>query len=88
VDTELETLRASAALVQDLVLGNVDGPSSLATSLSLVVESFESWVDIAAANGVCWGTRSTLVATLSHFLELKSELELLGSGCNVDLTDD
>jgi hypothetical protein len=29
-----------------------------------------------------------LVAALSHFLELKSELELLGSGENVDLSDD
>jgi hypothetical protein len=29
-----------------------------------------------------------LVATLSHFLELKSELELHGFGQNADLTDD
>jgi hypothetical protein len=29
-----------------------------------------------------------LVAALSHFLELKSELELIGSGQNTDLTDD
>jgi hypothetical protein len=29
-----------------------------------------------------------LVATLSHFLELKFELELLGFGQNADLTDD
>jgi hypothetical protein len=29
-----------------------------------------------------------LVTALSHFLELKSELELLGSRCNVDLTKD
>jgi hypothetical protein len=29
-----------------------------------------------------------LVAASSHFLELKTELELLGSGRNVDLTED
>jgi hypothetical protein len=29
-----------------------------------------------------------LVAALSHFLELETELELLRSGCNADLTDD
>jgi hypothetical protein len=29
-----------------------------------------------------------LVVTLSHFLELKTELELLGSGHNADLTED
>jgi hypothetical protein len=29
-----------------------------------------------------------LVAALSHFLELDSELELLGSGCNADLMKD
>jgi hypothetical protein len=40
------------------------------------------------ANGVCRGTRSALVAALSHFLELEAELELLGSGCNADLTYD
>jgi hypothetical protein len=34
------------------------------------------------------GTRSALVAALLHFLELKSKLELLGSGRNADLIDD
>jgi hypothetical protein len=29
-----------------------------------------------------------LVSTTSHFQELKCELELLGSGWNVDLTED
>jgi hypothetical protein len=41
-----------------------------------------------AANRVRWGTRSALVAALSHFPELKSELEFLGFGQNVDLSDD
>jgi hypothetical protein len=40
------------------------------------------------ANGVCWETRSALVAVLSYFPKLKSELETLGSGRNADLTDD
>jgi hypothetical protein len=39
------------------------------------------------ANGVSWGTRSALVATLSHFLELDDELELLGSGISGCLLD-
>jgi hypothetical protein len=34
------------------------------------------------------GSRSALVAAVSHFLKLESELELLGSGCNADLTED
>jgi hypothetical protein len=80
VDAELEALRASAALVRDLVLGDVDRPSSLAASLSMVAESFESRIDTEATNRVRWGTQSALVATLSSFLELKYELELLRSG--------
>jgi hypothetical protein len=40
------------------------------------------------ANGVCWGSHSTLVAAMSHFLELKTDLEVLGSGRSVDLTED
>jgi hypothetical protein len=88
VDTELEALRTSTALVQDLMLGNVNGSSSLAASLSLVAELLEGRIDTMVINGVRWETRSALVATLSHFLELKSELELLGSGQNVDLIDD
>jgi hypothetical protein len=70
-------------------LGNVNGPSSLAASLFTWVVSLEDPIDTAAANGVCWGgTRSALVAALLHFLELKSKLELLGSGRNADLIDD
>jgi hypothetical protein len=68
------------------VLDNVDGPSSLAASLSTEVELLEGRIDAATANGVHWGTRSVLVATLSHFLELKPELELLGSKHNQGLT--
>jgi hypothetical protein len=41
-----------------------------------------------AANGVCSGTQSTLVIAMSHFPELKSELEVLRSRRNADLTGD
>jgi hypothetical protein len=50
-----------------LVLGRADGPSYLAASLSMVVELHEGRIDAAAANGVDWGSRSALVATVSHF---------------------
>jgi hypothetical protein len=42
-------------------------------------------VDAASANGVHWGTQWTLATTMSHFLELETELELLGPGHNADL---
>jgi hypothetical protein len=77
-----------ATLVRDLVLANVDGPSSLVASLSMMAELLKGRIDIMAANGVRWGTRSALVAAMSHFSELKSELELLGSRQNEDLTHD
>jgi hypothetical protein len=66
------------------VLGNVDGLSSLVASLSMVAELLEGRIDIMAANGVRWGTRSALVVALSHF----PELELLESRRNADLTND
>jgi hypothetical protein len=56
VDAELEALRASAILVQDVVLSVIDGPSSLAASLSMAVERLEDWIHTVAANGVHWGT--------------------------------
>jgi hypothetical protein len=43
-------------------------------------------INAMAANWVWWGTWSALVAASSHFLELKYELELLGSGPNANLT--
>jgi hypothetical protein len=70
------------------VLDNIDGPSSLVASLSMVAELLKGRIDAVAANKVRWGTRSALVATLSPFLELKSELELLGSGHNANLIED
>jgi hypothetical protein len=71
-----------------MVLGNADGSSSLAACLSMVAELLEGRIDITVANGVHQGTRSVLVAALSHFPELKSELDLLGSEWNADLIDD
>jgi hypothetical protein len=70
------------------VLDDVDRSSSLVASLSVVVELLEGWVDTVATNGVHWGARSVLVAALSHFPELKTELGLLGSRRNVNLTED
>jgi hypothetical protein len=84
VDTELKALWCSAAWVQELVLDNADGPSSLVASLALAVELLEGRVDAMATNGVRWGTQSALVAALSHF----PELELLRSRRNGDLTKD
>jgi hypothetical protein len=54
----------------------------------MVAELLEGWIDSTVVNGVCWGTRSALVATLLHFSELKTEQEFLASRHNVDLTED
>jgi hypothetical protein len=56
------------------------GLSSLAASLSMVVELLKGQNDTATTNRVHWGTRNALVAILSPFPELKSRLELLGLG--------
>jgi hypothetical protein len=66
----MQALRTLAAHVQDLVLDSTDVPSSLAASLSMVVELFEGRIDVEA---------------LLHFPELKSELVLLKSGRNCDI---
>jgi hypothetical protein len=55
VDAELEALWTLVARVQGLVLDGVNGSSSLAPSLSMVVDLLEGRVDTAVANGVCWG---------------------------------
>jgi hypothetical protein len=81
-------MRNLAARVRDLLLDNADGLSSLATSLSTIVELLEGRIDVVAANEVHWGTWCALIAALSHISELKSELELLGSEGNKKLTED
>jgi hypothetical protein len=87
-NAELEALQTSIASVRDLVLGHTGGSSSLAASLAMVAEEVENRVNTTAANGVRWGTRFALVVILSHFHELKSELELIGSGRDANLSDD
>jgi hypothetical protein len=71
-----------------LVLDGIDMLSSLAGSLFMLVELLECRLDITTANGVRWGTRSVMVAALSHFPKLKNELGLLGSGRNANQTED
>jgi hypothetical protein len=70
----LEALQSFVAWVQDLVLGDIDGSSSLATSMSMVVEWLEGRIDAVDANGVHWGSCSALVADVSHFPELDADL--------------
>jgi hypothetical protein len=70
------------------VLDDADGPSSLVASMLAVAEQLESWIDATTANGVHWGSRSALVATVSHFPELDINLEVLRSRCNAGLTED
>jgi hypothetical protein len=88
VVAKLEALRTLAARVRDLVLDVANGLSSLAVSLSAAVEQLEGWVDAATNNGVHSGNQSTLVAILSHFLELDAMLELFGYRLNMNLTED
>jgi hypothetical protein len=51
VDVKLVALQTLVALVWDMVLGNVDGPSSLAASLSMVAKLHNGQIHIVAANG-------------------------------------
>jgi hypothetical protein len=84
----MKALQRSAVRVQDLVLDRANGLSSLAVALSSAAELLEDRIDVVTANGIHRGIRSALGAALSHFSELGLELELLGYGCNVDLTED
>jgi hypothetical protein len=69
------------------VLGSANGPSSLAASMSMAVELLEGQIDAVAANRVCWRSHSPLATAVSHFLELKTELHVLGSRRSADLTE-
>jgi hypothetical protein len=69
------------------VLGSANGPSSLAAYMSMAVELLEGRIDAVAANRVCWGSHSPLATAVSHFLELKTKLDVLGSRCSMDLTE-
>jgi hypothetical protein len=87
-EAELEDLWSLAVRVQDLVLDDVGGSSLMAASMSAVMEHLEGWIDVVAANGVRWGSCSTLVATVSHFPELDTDLEVLGSRHDAGLIED
>jgi hypothetical protein len=84
----LEALQSSTTRVWGLVLGDADGSSTQVTSMSMVAELLEGQIDTAVANGVRWGSSSTLVAAVSHFSELNVDLEVLKSGCSTGLTED
>jgi hypothetical protein len=87
-DAKLEALWTSATRVWDLVLSNANGLSSLAASMSIATELLEGQIDGATTNKVRWGSRSVLVATVSHLPELETELEELWSGRSEDLTEE
>jgi hypothetical protein len=70
------------------VLDEADGSYSLVAALSLVAEPLRGRIETTTGNGVCCGTWSAFVVTLSHFLGLAIELELLGSRHNTDLIED
>jgi hypothetical protein len=63
-------------------------PLAVALSPSSSPELTESQVNATAINRVLWGARLALIATLSYFLELEAELDLLGSGYITKLTSD
>jgi hypothetical protein len=86
-NAELEALWNSTSRVRGLVLGRSIRMSSLSMTVSSAMELIEGHIDIVADNGVWWQTRSTLATTLSHFLELQTELELPRSGHNVNLME-
>jgi hypothetical protein len=87
VKAELEALRSLASRIQDLVMGDVDRTALLATSMSAVAELHEGWIDAAVSNAVRWGSHLVLVITVSHFLELDTNQEVLGAGRNRGLTE-
>jgi hypothetical protein len=70
------------------VLGSADGPSFLVASVSTTVVLLEGWIDAMAAKRVRWWSRSTLVFTVLHFLELKTVLEVLRSRRSTDPIED
>jgi hypothetical protein len=88
VNAKLEALWTFTVFVWDLVLGSAGGSSSLEASLAMVAEEVENRINTTVANGVRWGTQSTLVAVLSHFPKLEPELEFLKTGQDADLSDD
>jgi hypothetical protein len=70
-----------------MVLKGSDETSSLAASLSSAVDLIEGRIDATISNGVHWGARLALTTALSHFPELKPDLELLGPGHNANVME-
>jgi hypothetical protein len=70
------------------VLGRSTETPSRAVALSPSAEQIEGCVNVVAISRVHRGARLALIAVLSQFPELESELELLGFRNNADLTKD
>jgi hypothetical protein len=87
-EEELEDLRSSVVWVQNLVLGDVSKLSLTVLSMAVVTEQLDDRIDAAAANRVCWGSHSTLVAAVLHFPDLGTDLEVLGTERNMGLKED
>jgi hypothetical protein len=66
-EAKLDVLQSSTARFRGLVLGDADRSSTQVMSMSMVAKLLEGQIDTAAANGVHWGSRSTLVAVVSHY---------------------
>jgi hypothetical protein len=60
----------------------------MAASMSTVMEQLEGRIDATVDIGVHCGSRPMLVAAVSHFTKLDADLEVLGSGPNMRLTED
>jgi hypothetical protein len=88
MEDEHQALWSLATRVQDLVVEGFGEALSLAPELSMTADLIEGHVDVVAANGVLWGAWLVLTTILSLFPKLELELELLGSGYNIDLTRD
>jgi hypothetical protein len=85
---EHEALQSLASRIRDPVLERYDETPPLAVALSPSTVLIEVHVDAVAINRVHWGAWLALTTILSHFPELGSELELLGSEYNADLMKD
>jgi hypothetical protein len=70
------------------VLGRSDEMPSPAVALSPSTELIKGHFNAAAINAVHCGAWLALTAVMSHFDELESKLELLGSWYNADLMKD
>jgi hypothetical protein len=89
LEAELAERHQVDAELDILLCCTCSGPGTVRCRRSIFTGNIavESRIDAATANGVRWGTQSTLVTILSHFPELKSELELLGARRNADMFD-